>query len=63
MELVNNLCSHSFLLAFHKFFNRRAFPSMVLSDNATTFVAAAGFLRNIAESCEVQEHFLDMKCS
>ena len=63
IELVNNLSCHSFLLAFCKFCNRRAFPSLVLSDNATTFVAAAGFLRNIAESREVQEHLLDMKCS
>ena len=60
MELVNNLSCHSFLLAFHKFCNRRAFPSLVLSDTATTFVAAAGFLRNIAEKCEVQEHLLYM---
>ena len=63
MELVNNLSCHSFLLAFRKFCNRRAFPSLILSDNATTFVAAAGFLRDIAESREVQEHLLDMKCS
>ena len=63
MELVNNLSCHSFLLAFRKFCNRRAFPSLVLSDNATTFVAVAGFLRNIAESREVQVHLLDMKCS
>ena len=63
VELVNNLSCHSFLLAFCKFCNRRAFPSLVLSDSTTTFVAAAGFLRNIAESREVQEHLLDMKCS
>ena len=63
MELVNNLSCHSFLLAFRKFCNRRSFPSLVLSDNATTFVAAAGFLRDIAESREVQEHLIDIKCS
>ena len=63
MELVNNLSCHSFLLAFHKICNRRAFPSLVLSDNGTTFVAVAGSLRNIAVSREVQQHLLDMKCS
>ena len=63
MELVNNLSSHSFLLAFRKFCNRRSFPSLALSDNATTFVVAAGFLMDIAESREVQEHLVDMKCS
>ena len=63
MEVVNNLSCHSFLLAFCNFCNRRAFPSLVLSDNTTTFVAAAGILRNIAESREVQEHLIDMKCS
>ena len=50
MELVNILSCHSFLSAFRKFCNRRAFSSLVLSDNATTFVAAVGFLRSIAES-------------
>ena len=63
MELVNNLSCHSFLLAFHKFCNRRTFPSLILSDNATTFVAAAEFLKNIAEIREVQEHLLDINCS
>ena len=63
MEMVNNLSCHSFLLAFRKFCNRRTFPSLILSDNATTFVAAAEFLKNIAESREVQEHLLDIKCS
>ena len=63
MELVNNLSCHSFLLAFRKFCGRRTFPSLILSDNATTFVAAAEFLKTIAESREVQEHFLDIKCT
>ena len=63
MELVNNLSCHSFILAFHTFCNRRAFPSRVHSDNATTFAAAAGLLKSIAESREVQEHLLDIKCS
>ena len=63
MELVNNLSCHAFLLAFRKFCNRRIFPSLILSDNATTFVAAAGFLKEIAESQMVQEHLLEIKCS
>ena len=63
LELVNNLSCHSFLLAFRKFCNRRIFPSLILSDNATTFVAAADFLKTIAESREVQEHLLDIKCT
>ena len=63
MELVNNLSCHSFLLTFRKFCNRRTFPSLVLSDNATTFGAAASFLKEIAESREVQEHLLDVRCS
>ena len=63
MELVNNLSCHTFLLAFRKFCNRRIFPSLILSDNATTFVAAAGFLKELAESHVVQEHLLEIKCS
>ena len=62
-ELVNNLSCHSFLLTFRKFCNRRTFPPLILSDNTATFMAAAEFLRNIAESREVQEHLLDIKCS
>ena len=63
MELVDNLSCNTFLLAFRKFCNRRIFPSLILSDNATTFVAAAGFLKELAESQVVQEHLMEIKCS
>ena len=42
MELVNNLSCHSFLLVFCKFCNRRAFPSLILSDIAAVWLSEAG---------------------
>ena len=62
IELVNNQSCNSFLLAFRKFCSRRTYPSLMLSDNATTFVAAAEHLKMLFEDPKVQQHLHDVKC-
>ena len=47
LEVVTDQSCDSFLIAFRRFCGRRGFPSLVLSDNATVFVSAADFLRNM----------------
>ena len=61
--MVNNLSCYPFLLAFCKFCNGRVFLSLILSDNATTFVAATEFLKEIAENRELQEQLHEVRCS
>ncbi|XP_066258820.1 uncharacterized protein [Euwallacea similis] len=72
LELVSDLSSESFLLAFRRFVARRGRPSHVYSDNGTNFVGAnrelselGSFLikesRNLVDSCAregVQWHFI-----
>ena len=41
LEMVTNLTTDEFLLAFRRFIARRAKPQKIFSDNATTFRAAA----------------------
>ncbi|XP_066983767.1 uncharacterized protein [Macrobrachium rosenbergii] len=62
IELVKDLSCDSFLMVFRKFCSRRGFPSLMLSDNATTFVSASDYLKNMAESSLVQEHLNAIEC-
>ncbi|XP_068240911.1 uncharacterized protein [Palaemon carinicauda] len=50
LEVVRNQYDDSFLMAFRKFSSREGFPSLMLSDNATTFVAASEYLKTMADS-------------
>ena len=47
LELVNDLSTESFLRCFRRFVARRGVPSLVISDNAKTFKAAAKLLDNL----------------
>ncbi|XP_068206275.1 uncharacterized protein [Palaemon carinicauda] len=62
IELVKDLSCDSFLMVFRKFCNRQGFPSLMPSDNATTFVSASVYLKNMAESSLVQEHLNAIEC-
>ncbi|XP_068211733.1 uncharacterized protein [Palaemon carinicauda] len=62
IELVKDLSCDSFLMVFRKFCSRRGFPSLMLSDNATTFVSTSVYLKNMAESSLVQEHLNAIEC-
>ncbi|XP_068250697.1 uncharacterized protein [Palaemon carinicauda] len=62
IELVKDLPCNSFLRVFQKFCGRRGFPSLMLSDNATTFLSTSVYLKNMAETSLVQEHLNAMEC-
>ncbi|KAH7708253.1 Pao retrotransposon peptidase family protein-like protein [Aphelenchoides avenae] len=49
LELILDLTVESFIRAFRRFIARRGRPSLVLSDNATTFVAAAKVLGRLLD--------------
>ncbi|XP_064097753.1 uncharacterized protein LOC135209088 [Macrobrachium nipponense] len=46
-------------MAFRKFSSRKGFPSLMLSDNATTFVAASEYLKTMADSPLFQNHLAE----
>ena len=61
LELVPDNSTRSFLQAFRRFVSRRSTPSLIISDNASTFVAASKILKNIYDSPEVKECMLRQK--
>ena len=50
LEIVTDLSTETFLLAFRRFASRRSLPSIILSDNASTYLAAAEELKILFES-------------
>ena len=50
LEIVQDLTVESFLLAFRRFFSRKSLPRQMLSDNASTYLAAAEDLQKLFES-------------
>lgn len=54
LEIVPDLTEESFLLAFRRFVSRRSLPKLMMSDNATTYHAAANHLQRIFTSQSVQ---------
>jgi hypothetical protein len=59
LELVEDLTAASFILAFRSFISHHFTPTMVLSDNATTFECAARALKSIFNSSEVTNYLSD----
>ena len=49
-EVVRDLTVQTFLLAFRRFSSRKSLPSVMISDNASTFMAAAEDLQRLFES-------------
>ena len=54
LEVVTDLSTETFLLAFRRFAGRRSTPQLMISDNATTFQAAAEELKTLSSSEEVR---------
>jgi len=50
LEIVPDLTEDSFLLAFRRFVSRRSLPRLRISDNATTFHAAATHIERLYSS-------------
>lgn len=55
LEVVPNLSEDSFMLAFRRFVSRRSLPRLMLSDNATTYIAASNHLQKLFASTSVQD--------
>ena len=55
LEIVTDLSTETFLLAFQRFASRRSLPSIILSDNASTYLAAAEELKILFESAGIKE--------
>ena len=55
LEIVTDLSTETFLLAFRRFSSRRSFPSVILSDNASTYLAVAEELKTPFESNDIKE--------
>ena len=53
LEVVTDLSTATFMLAFRRFVGRRSLPKLMISDNATTYEAAADELKKLLSSEEV----------
>ena len=55
LEIVQDLTAEMFLLAFRKFAGRRSLPTIMISDNGSTYLSAANELHSLMELSEVKE--------
>ncbi|XP_065902524.1 uncharacterized protein [Dysidea avara] len=55
LEVVTDLSTETFLQAFRRFVSRKSLPSVMISDNASTFESAAEELRKLFISRELVE--------
>ncbi|XP_070571205.1 uncharacterized protein [Ptychodera flava] len=56
LEVVSDLSTVTFLNAFRRFAARRSLPSKMVSDNATTYLAAAEEITKLLNSREIREY-------
>ena len=56
LELVSNMTSEQFLIAFKRFTSRKGMTGCIRSDNAKTFKATAGLLGKLFETTEVRDY-------
>ena len=57
LEVVMDLTERNFPQAFRRFASRKLLPRLVVSDNASTFVAGAEELRHLFQSLSLKEEF------
>ena len=55
LEIVNDLTVETFLLAFQRFSSHRSLSKIVVSDNASTYLAAADKLQQLLQSEQLTE--------
>lgn len=55
LEVVPDLTVESFMLAFRKFTSRRSLPKTMLSDNASTYLAAVEEIKQLLQSPSLRE--------
>jgi len=54
LEVVTDLSTHTFLLAFRRFTSRRFLPQTIISDNGSTYLAVAEELSSLLASEELK---------
>jgi len=54
LEIVQDLSTETFLLAFRRFVARRSLPTIMVSDNASTYLSAADELQSLMQSPDVK---------
>ncbi len=59
LEIVEDLSMVEFLLCLRRFSGRRGMPSLIVSDNAKTFKAAAKFLRKLMKDDDIMTYLED----
>lgn len=55
LELIPNLSVESFMMGFRRFTSRHSVPRTLISDNATTFVAASQDIKSLTDSAAIHE--------
>ena len=55
LEVVTDLTEQSFIQAFRRFVSRKSLPHTMISDNASTYLAAADELKNLFQSTSLKE--------
>ncbi|XP_006812920.1 uncharacterized protein LOC102803596, partial [Saccoglossus kowalevskii] len=63
LELTQDLTAASFILAMRRFTARRSTPRKMISDNGSTFIAAAKILKGLESSPEVQNYLTKNRIS
>ena len=58
LEVVAGLTERSFLQAFRRFASRKSLPGLMVSDNASTFIAGAEELKHLFQSLSLKEEFI-----
>ena len=61
LDLVQDMSAPTFLRSFRRFTARRGTPSLVISDNAKTFKAAADTIKGILDGPEVMRFFTNFR--
>ena len=56
LEVDPNISEDSFVLAFRQFVSRKSLPKVLISDNATTFIAGSEEIRRLCESDTIREY-------
>ena len=55
LEIVNDLSENSFLQAFRRFASRKSLPSIMISDNASTYLSAAKEIEELMNSVKIHD--------
>ena len=59
LEVVNNLTSETFIHVLRRFVARKGYPQIMMSDNATNFVGAANYLKELQSDPKIKDVLKD----